>query len=182
VPRSSLPILAALACATLHPLAAQTRGAVQWRTNAFAAYQQALSTGKPLLLYVYWPGSGFCHKLESGPLLSPQFQALADKAVFLRSNFDDKDANVQKLVKSLGVERVPFVALLDVAADRIQERGHVLGYFDAADYYFRLSQIFLLPPSIARGRSLGAPANFAGVTIEAASKSGPGGQSDAPKK
>lgn len=122
---------------------------IQWRTALYGAFEEALQVKKPLVVYFYQRACQWCDRIEAGPFASPEVNALGDKAVFARIDYeqDDQHKNVSKMVQSLRIDRFPTVVLLDVWPDAIMERGRVVGYFDILTYYFRLSQLFLEPPA-----------------------------------
>jgi thioredoxin-related protein len=118
---------------------------IKWHSNIYEAYQKALKENKPLVVYFYFKGCGNCHKLENESFSSSEMGALADKAVFARVDIetDDSYKNISKLRDSLKLERYPVIAVLDVATDKIVERGRILGYFSNSEFYFHLSQVLL---------------------------------------
>ncbi|HZS45619.1 MAG TPA: thioredoxin family protein [Blastocatellia bacterium] len=123
---------------------------IQWRTNLFGAFTDAMAQHKPMLVYFYNEEGPWCRKLQSEVFTSPEIRTLADKAVFVKvpDGLDDQSGNAKKLRDSLNITQYPTVAVLDPSPEKIVERGRVVGFYDSKSYYFQVTKILLIQPSI----------------------------------
>ena len=121
---------------------------IQWQTNLHAAYKEALASRKPLVVFFHFKSSQWCQKLERGPLQSNNVNQLAKHAIFaaIDIDLDDSSKNVSNMLKQLDLKEYPVVAVMDVSATQIVERGHIQGYFEEGEFYARLSRLFLNGP------------------------------------
>jgi hypothetical protein len=118
-----------------------------WGTNLYAAYDEALRTHKPMVVFFYFKGSKYCQQLESQALASREINALGGAAVFVKVDIQSDDAhqNVSHLVSQLGLDQYPVTSVLDVGEKAIAERGRVTGYYASSEYYFQLSRLLISP-------------------------------------
>jgi thioredoxin-related protein len=116
---------------------------IQWNSQLFDAFKVALKTKKPLIVFFRESGCPWCQKMESETLKSALINSLADQAVFAVISQADEDSkgNVSKLMQDLQIERLPTTSVLDVSANMIVERDRIVGYFDAQNFYSRLTAI-----------------------------------------
>lgn len=104
---------------------------IRWLTNYDQAVKQAQAEGKPLLLF--FTGSdwcGWCKKLESEALDTPEFAALAgDKFVFVLLDFPRKEKSKDseqnnQLKKRFNVSGFPVIIILDQNQQQIGTIGY----------------------------------------------------------
>jgi hypothetical protein len=110
---------------------------VKFETDMIKAYLLAMRQHKPLVVYFYSsattdPDGGkckFCTKLEQTVLSSPSFAAFGDDAIYVQVDVSDSNnhPDVVRMIKSLGVEQVPVVSVIDCRIDEMREIGRVTG-------------------------------------------------------
>lgn len=107
-----------------------------WRSNVYAAFEEAVTAGKPMVVYFYQQDGSFCEQLENEVFAWGALSEYADQAVFVRvdGNSDDAHRNVTKLKSGLDIDRYPVVAILDPTRELIGERGRVTGHYPTAEF------------------------------------------------
>lgn len=119
-------VLAALAGGAV-PLAAETRGGVDWLSDYQMALEEAAMTRRPVLLTFYTGWCGWCRKLEATTFRDPAFQDLARLMVPVRV-----DAEKERGLAALF--RVTGYPTTIVVSRRGQEVGRLIGYQPAARF------------------------------------------------
>ena len=121
----------------------QTAKRIQWQNNIWGAYNMALNQNKPLVAYFHMWNGEYCRKLEQGPLASPEVNALADKAIFVRVDIDmdDSNKNVSTKIKELNLTEYPAVVVIDVYKDKLVERGRIIGFHETPQFSYHLSRL-----------------------------------------
>lgn len=116
---------------------------IEWITDLYTAYQKAVEKKKVMVVYFTGKWCKWCDKLDQDILPKPEFNALADKAVFAKidADIDDANKNVSGMIKSLGIEKYPTVVALDASETDIVERGRVVGYHDLNEYLRQFKKI-----------------------------------------
>jgi hypothetical protein len=125
---------------TLWPKAVRIR----WEPNLYQAYRRTRDGRQPLVAYFYFAeGCPNCQALVRDVLPSTELNAMAAYGVFAQVDIDKDDdkGNVARMLKDLGLERYPVVAVLDAETDVIRERGRVTGYFPLAEFYPRFTKL-----------------------------------------
>lgn len=153
-----------------------------WSTDMVGSYKKALAENKPMVVLFTRADGENCIKLANGPLSSREINSFAARAIWVKADSANPDQHATKMMKELAIDRVPYLAVLDVGTEKIIERGAVKGYFDTQRYYFELSQVFLRPAEKVSSRDLQAPSTLATVTKAAKILSSPPADSDKPKR
>jgi hypothetical protein len=122
---------------------------IQWQSNLYGAYLQALKEGKPLVIYFYVNGGNYCGKLEREVLSSYRVNALADRAIYARADADQDDTfkNVAILKKSLDLKDYPAIVVFDVSREYLKERGRVRGFHELSSFYPIFANLLMRPAS-----------------------------------
>ncbi len=96
--------------------ASPTAGTVAWRRDVRAAFQEARTSGRKLLLYARSAESKRCGEVEKDLVVSPEFAASAGN--YVAAWFDV--STDPKYSQQLGIFRVPTVATFRPDGERIQ--------------------------------------------------------------
>lgn len=168
-------------CLLLLAAAAFLPAQIIWSTDMAGSYKKALAENKPMVVLFTRADGENCIKLANGPLASREINSFASRALWVRADSANPDQHASKMMKELAIDRVPYLAVLDVGTEKIIERGAVKGYFDTQRYYFELSQIFLKPAEKVSSRDLQIPSTLAPATKAAKILISPASASDKPK-
>ncbi len=116
---------------------------VTWIRNLYDGIQQAKAEKKPLIVLFTLRGCEWCDKLDRDAIDTKDFQALADRAVFVRAESTDEDnyGNYAQLKKDLKIERFPVAVILDVQPDRIHDAGRILGFFERDEFIGHINKL-----------------------------------------
>jgi hypothetical protein len=122
---------------------------IQWQSNLYGAYLQALQQGKPLVIYFYINGGNYCGKLEREVLSSDRVNALAGRAIYASADADKDDTfkNVAILKKSLDLKDYPAIVVFDVSRESLKERGRVIGFHELNSFYPSFANLLMKPAS-----------------------------------
>lgn len=121
--------LIVLAIAALAPVAAAD-GSIGWQTNYGEARNQALRSGRPVLVSVSSKNCGWCRKLEQTTFRDPRVVNLMNgQTVPLK--VDANDPSHQALVEALRLQGVPTLAVITPDGRIIANQA---GYLDASQF------------------------------------------------
>src|SRR5947209_548813 len=120
-----------------------TSSTIEWRTNLYPAFQEALSDHKPMILYFYDDRGNVSQKLQNEVLTDSTFNGLSKTAVFIKVpvGLDDAQKNASSLLSQLSITEFPVMVVIDPTPNALVERGRIVGYFDNYAYYMRLSRL-----------------------------------------
>jgi hypothetical protein len=129
--------------------------AIRWETNIIDGYERAKAEKKPLV--VYFPHSSDVPSqedsiaasirlaIEASVLGNPDFQAYADRAVFVRQNESHRDSDglAARIVNQLNIKVYPMVVVFDIAPDELVPRGAVEGMtLNAKEFLLNFRAVF----------------------------------------
>ena len=141
--RGLTALLACLIGAAVAAAEAPAKPKIEWKTDLWPAYQQAVKDQKPLVIYFYTDNSEWCDKMTE-TLADDRVQQFADRAIFVRVNGEkDEDAkgNVGRLKQQLtNFDRYPYVAVLQPFPDKLVDLGPIRGYWAADQFVPRLEK------------------------------------------
>lgn len=114
--------------------------------------------GKDQLVVIYF-SAGWCHwcqKLEKEVLSSPEFNALADRALFMKTEEDtETDPSGKQLQEALKIESYPIMVVLKMTKDnKSTEVGRVVGHHEKTKYVQLLRPLLGLPAEDVPATSL----------------------------
>ncbi|MEM1293906.1 MAG: hypothetical protein AAGH89_00985 [Verrucomicrobiota bacterium] len=101
---------------------------IDWKTDAWEAYQLGIKRSLPVVLVLVTPledGVRLCNRMRS-IVLSDDFQPLAGKAVFCLTS-PDTDEGAKQLDEAFDVTGYPITLVLEPDKERLIRRGSVLG-------------------------------------------------------
>ena len=118
---------------------------LRWHADFFDAFERALYERKPLVVYFRTEDCSNCtrkcRQLETGALASDEFNAFAKRAVFLRLDRKqvEADQSMTLLFKTLNIRWFPTVVVLEVREEitetgGIAEKGRIVGVFSANQF------------------------------------------------
>lgn len=121
--------LISLAIAALVPLAASGES-ISWQTNYELARQQALRSGRPVLVSVSSKNCSWCRKLERTTFRDPRVVGVLNgQSVPLK--IDANDPAHEALVAALGLQGVPTLAVIMPDGRIVANQS---GYLDAPEF------------------------------------------------
>jgi thiol-disulfide isomerase/thioredoxin len=125
-----------LALGFVSALAPELRAASSppWRRDAAAAFAEARSTSKPLLVDLYADWCGWCKVMEERVFPTPEFRDLAAGLVLLRVDVEDRGEGTE-LAARYDSGSLPTLLLLEPSGALV---GSVVGFFEAPDLVARL--------------------------------------------
>lgn len=116
----------------------------EYSRDLLAAYQRSIDSRRPMVVIFAPPWSGFSNKLKSEVLVAPSFRERYEgRGIFVAvdPDKDDSAGNVAKMIRELGIDQYPVVAVLDARTTSIKERGRVTGYYPLATFVGHLDRV-----------------------------------------
>lgn len=104
-------------------------GKIEWITNTADGYDKGVHEQKPIVMV--FGENGTWSQALSKELDKPEFQKLAQQAVFMKST-PSTDVVAANIGKALGVDHYPSISVLSPNGNMIDEVGRIVGYFDAS--------------------------------------------------
>ena len=113
---------------------------------------------KEQLVVIYF-SAGWCHwceKLDKEVLSSPEFNALADRALFMKTEEDtETDPSGKQLQEALKIESYPIMVVLKTSKDnKSTEVGRVVGHHEKSKFLMLLRPLLGLPAEDVPATSL----------------------------
>lgn len=102
---------------------------IEWTTNTADGYDSGVHQQKPIVMV--FGENGTWSQAMNQELDKPEFQKLANQAVFLKST-PSTDLVAANIGKALGVDHYPSISVLSPNGSMLDEVGRIVGYFDAA--------------------------------------------------
>jgi len=124
--------------------AADKPGAIHWQKDIYEAHDQAVKSGRPMLVVFGAEWCTFCKKFEAGTLSN------ATMAGYVNENFVpvhvdfDEDRRVADILE---VKQIPCTVILSPEADLL---GRVIGHQVPRDYWERLEDARELQAEISQ--------------------------------
>jgi Thioredoxin-like domain len=133
LPSAPAPIPAPAPQVLLAPQALAGWPPAGWSPTLFEGFTRAIEDHKLLVVLFTERDCPWCARLEGVILADDRFAKLQAQAVFAFAEPGNEDikGNNAKIMRDLGIERVPTLVLLDVKTDRIDELVRVTGFKSA---------------------------------------------------